>query len=252
MNCYRYREQAQTTNTHHVLFRKVVCRSRHGRWCCGFLAHHVSLGQSSPGRPIWCCSRCCCSTPPHRPRHRSFVRQLPWPCSGHFGAGSSRLLQEGVYLISVIIILSLLLDFKKQIFYRIKLDSGFAAIEALNASNTPGNGWQVSNENEVYWGDSICSFDLRTLSSAIFLLRPLSFKSLLSSVYLLIAAKYARCLGKQTETCAYSCIGQGTEYTGQRSGGTDDEMCVIVRNPEIKVSDESARKYLQEVISYQV
>ena len=28
-------------------------------------------------------------------------------------------------------------------------------------------------------------------------------------------------------------------------------MCVIVRNPEIKVSDESARKYLQEVISYQ-
>ena len=44
---------------------------------------------------------------------------------------------------------------------------------------------------------------------------------------------------------------QGTEYTGQRAGGQDDEMCVIVRNPEIKVSDESARKYLQEVISYQ-
>eukprot|EP00277_Geminigera_cryophila_P036906 CAMPEP_0173102152 /NCGR_PEP_ID=MMETSP1102-20130122/37363_1 /TAXON_ID=49646 /ORGANISM="Geminigera sp., Strain Caron Lab Isolate" /LENGTH=149 /DNA_ID=CAMNT_0013996199 /DNA_START=305 /DNA_END=754 /DNA_ORIENTATION=+ len=47
------------------------------------------------------------------------------------------------------------------------------------------------------------------------------------------------------------CSRKGTEYTGQRSGGTDDEMCVIVRNPEIKVSDESARKYLQEVISYQ-
>jgi len=141
-------------------------------------------------------------------------------------------------------------------FYRTKLDwaacSGFAATEALNASHTPGNGWPISTENEMYWGEEIFSFDLRTLSSAIFLLQTVSFKSLLSYVCLLIAAKYARCLGKQTETCVYSCIGQGTEYTGQRSGGTDDEMCVIVRNPEIKVSDESARKYLQEVISYQV
>ena len=28
-------------------------------------------------------------------------------------------------------------------------------------------------------------------------------------------------------------------------------MCVIVRNPEIKVSDEAGRKYYQEVLSYQ-
>ncbi len=44
---------------------------------------------------------------------------------------------------------------------------------------------------------------------------------------------------------------QGTEYQGQRSGDQDDEMCVIVRNPEIKVSDEAGRKYYQEVLSYQ-
>eukprot|EP00802_Teleaulax_amphioxeia_P014331 Tamp_14394.p1 GENE.Tamp_14394~~Tamp_14394.p1 ORF type:complete len:151 (-),score=33.08 Tamp_14394:1181-1633(-) len=47
------------------------------------------------------------------------------------------------------------------------------------------------------------------------------------------------------------CPRKGTEYQGQRSGDQDDEMCVIVRNPEIKVSDEAGRKYYQEVLSYQ-
>jgi len=45
--------------------------------------------------------------------------------------------------------------------------------------------------------------------------------------------------------------GQGTEYQGNRAGNQDDEMCVVVRNNEIKVSDETGRKYYQEVLSYQ-
>jgi hypothetical protein len=44
---------------------------------------------------------------------------------------------------------------------------------------------------------------------------------------------------------------QGREYTGQLAGGQDDEMCVVVRNPVVKVSDEAGRKYYQEVLSYQ-
>lgn len=44
---------------------------------------------------------------------------------------------------------------------------------------------------------------------------------------------------------------QSTEYTGQLAGNQDDEMCVVVRNPVIKVSDEAGRKYYQEVLSYQ-
>ncbi len=44
---------------------------------------------------------------------------------------------------------------------------------------------------------------------------------------------------------------QGTEYQGSRAGTQDDEMCVIVRNNEIKVSDEAGRKYYQEVLSFQ-
>jgi hypothetical protein len=44
---------------------------------------------------------------------------------------------------------------------------------------------------------------------------------------------------------------QGTEYQGARAGNQDDEMCIVVRNNEIKVSDETGRKYYQEVLSYQ-
>ena len=32
------------------------------------------------------------------------------------------------------------------------------------------------------------------------------------------------------------CVGQGSEYRGERSGDQNDEMCVMVRAPEIKVS----------------
>jgi hypothetical protein len=31
-------------------------------------------------------------------------------------------------------------------------------------------------------------------------------------------------------------VGQGKEYRGERSGDQNDEMCVMVRAPEIKVS----------------
>ena len=32
------------------------------------------------------------------------------------------------------------------------------------------------------------------------------------------------------------CVGQGSEYRGERSGDKNDEMCVVVRAPEVKVS----------------
>ena len=32
------------------------------------------------------------------------------------------------------------------------------------------------------------------------------------------------------------CVGQGKEYRGERAGDQNDEMCVMVRAPEIKVS----------------
>merc|ERR1712216_378197 len=42
-----------------------------------------------------------------------------------------------------------------------------------------------------------------------------------------------------------------TEYTGAKANSQDDEMCVVVRNPKVAVSQSEAAKFLQQVISYQ-
>ena len=42
-----------------------------------------------------------------------------------------------------------------------------------------------------------------------------------------------------------------TEYTGEKANSQDDEMCVVVRNPKVAVSQSEAAKFLQQVISYQ-
>jgi hypothetical protein len=41
------------------------------------------------------------------------------------------------------------------------------------------------------------------------------------------------------------------EYTGEKANSQDDEMCVVVRNPKVTVSQSEAAKFLQQVISYQ-
>ena len=42
-----------------------------------------------------------------------------------------------------------------------------------------------------------------------------------------------------------------TEYTGAKANSEDDEMCVVVRNPKVAISQSEAAKFLQQVISYQ-
>ena len=44
---------------------------------------------------------------------------------------------------------------------------------------------------------------------------------------------------------------QNTEYRGEKSNDQDDEMCVMVSCPPVKVSDVSASKFLQQNLSYQ-
>ena len=41
------------------------------------------------------------------------------------------------------------------------------------------------------------------------------------------------------------------EYTGPAANDIEDEMCVVVRNPKVTVSEVEAGKFLQQVISYQ-
>jgi hypothetical protein len=41
------------------------------------------------------------------------------------------------------------------------------------------------------------------------------------------------------------------EYTGPAANAIEDEMCVVVRNPKVTVSELEAGKFLQSVISFQ-
>ena len=45
--------------------------------------------------------------------------------------------------------------------------------------------------------------------------------------------------------------GPNKEYTGEKSGDQDDEMCVGVSSIKVSVADSEAAKFLQQVISYQ-
>ena len=44
---------------------------------------------------------------------------------------------------------------------------------------------------------------------------------------------------------------KNAEYRGAASNDQDDEMCVMVSCPPVKVSDVSAQKFLQQNLSYQ-